>query len=473
MKSIFKLTLAASVAMLIATGCSNSDGNSSSTITPPANLVSSGKLIDGYIAGGLVFADCNGDNTHQIDAEPSTVTDGKGDFELSVPVSCAEATLIASGGVNLDTGLPFSGVLMAPAGSANITPLTTLVAVDPSFATKIAAYGIAVDTDFISTAIPSDLLIISQQVATAINLTASNTKISDISTIIASVVEPLVTSLATVDLSDSNASASTLSTAASDAFVSIAENDPNIDVTDASVIQAAVNSSLVVITEVIGSAPTDAAGNVVLADVDTETIKTAVEASTDEIKTVVILPIVHITGFVIGSDPEVTAQYNLYTTTTNESSISTSFTANVEVEDAKDNNYVVALSMAVADVNSNRSANVVISNVVMSTLAASGSALTIDPEQVLSATVTGTDANGDLFPAVQLTDGRLGDVMTSNGTAITINMAALLSKVKSTAGETHPLGDFFIPGKYGVTVVASGGIPMDYLNYILDLTINP
>ena len=127
--------------------------------------------------------------------------------------------------------------------------------------------------------------------------------------------------------------------------------------------------------------------------------------------------------------------------------------------------------MAVRDMNSPRSANFVVSNIIMTT-AAGAPTLYVDDAQILSATITGTDITGALFPAVQLTDGTLGSIFTSNGTDLTINMGALLTKVQTTAGPSHPLGSFFIPGQYGVTVTAAGGIPMEFLNYTLGLTIN-
>jgi len=473
MKSILKLTLAASVAMIIATGCSKSNGSSSSDATPLPPIAASGKLVDGYLAGAFVFADCNGDKTFQANSEPSTITDAAGDFDLTIPDSCKFATLIASGGTNVDTGLPFSGVLMAPAGSRNITPLTTLVSIDPAFAAKIGAYGIPMDTDFVGTAIPADLLIISQQVVSAINLTATNTKISDTSALISSIVTPLVSSLGTIDFSDHNATATGLAVASKDSFLAIAANDPNIDVTNASVIKDAVTDTLNAITVEVNNAPDDGAGNVVLTDVATDVIKTAFDTSSGDIAVVVTLPIVHISGFVIGTDSEVTSTNNTYTATTNEGNITSTFTANVNVTDTKDNNYIVELTMAIVDTQSQRSATIAISNVVMTTLATSPGLLSIDPTQVLSATITGTDSNGDLFSAVQLSNGQLGDIMTSTGSAITINMASLLNKVNTTAGSSHPLGSFLIPGEYAVTVTATGGIPMNYLNYILSLTINP
>ena len=82
-----------------------------------------GTLIDGYISGATVFADANGNG--QLDSgEVSTTTDANGNFTLTV----GTGPLVAFGGTDISTGLPFKGQLAAPAGSSVVDPLTTLVA---------------------------------------------------------------------------------------------------------------------------------------------------------------------------------------------------------------------------------------------------------------------------------------------------------------------------------------------------------
>ncbi|MFM1855593.1 MAG: hypothetical protein RLZ83_902, partial [Pseudomonadota bacterium] len=92
--------------------------------TSSSKVTIQGKVIDGYLAGADLFVDAN--RNGQKDAgEPSTVTDAQGNFTLQTDVS---GPLVATGGTDLSTGLPFVGVLKAPAGSTVVTPLTTLVA---------------------------------------------------------------------------------------------------------------------------------------------------------------------------------------------------------------------------------------------------------------------------------------------------------------------------------------------------------
>lgn len=100
-----------------------------------SGLVKVDSLIDGYVSGATVFADAN--NNGMLDAgEVSSSTDQYGNFVISG----GSGPLIAFGGTDISTGLPFKGQLSAPAGSTDITPLTTLLtnlSSDPSAEQKV------------------------------------------------------------------------------------------------------------------------------------------------------------------------------------------------------------------------------------------------------------------------------------------------------------------------------------------------
>jgi autotransporter passenger strand-loop-strand repeat protein len=101
-----------------------------------------GKVAKGYVSGATVFADANGNG--QLDpGEVSTTTDATGGFSLTG----GSGPLVAFGGTDTSTGLPFKGQLSAPAGSTDITPLTTLLtdlASDPSAQQKVlSALGLS------------------------------------------------------------------------------------------------------------------------------------------------------------------------------------------------------------------------------------------------------------------------------------------------------------------------------------------
>jgi T5SS/PEP-CTERM-associated repeat protein len=101
-------------------------GNTSDATTKRVVTVSpeTGNVIDGYISGATVFADVNHDGT--LDAgDASGTTDKYGHFVLG-PGS-TQGPLVLIGGVDTATNLPFTGMLTAPTGSTQVTPLTTLV----------------------------------------------------------------------------------------------------------------------------------------------------------------------------------------------------------------------------------------------------------------------------------------------------------------------------------------------------------
>jgi len=98
-----------------------------SSVVATVNLLSAninGKVIDGYIKNSTVFADLNGDGLHNPN-ESITTTDTVGQFFL--PAISGFGNLIASGGIDISTGIALEGSLTAPPGSTVITPLTTLI----------------------------------------------------------------------------------------------------------------------------------------------------------------------------------------------------------------------------------------------------------------------------------------------------------------------------------------------------------
>jgi autotransporter passenger strand-loop-strand repeat protein len=101
-----------------------------------------GELHDGYISGATVFADANGNG--QLDAgEIWTTTSGKGSFLLTG----GSGPLIAFGGTDISTGLPFSAHFSAPAGSAIVSPLTTLLTLLGDPPKLLGSLGLPADID--------------------------------------------------------------------------------------------------------------------------------------------------------------------------------------------------------------------------------------------------------------------------------------------------------------------------------------
>ncbi len=173
LKSLLVLTLGAFVV-----GCSpesqDSGGNSSGVAS---GVKLSGSIIDGYVAGAVVYVDANENQKLDLNlGEAYTLTDDEGDFgEQNGKGYCAEGaatynethcltgnfskstgyTVRMEGGVDISTGLPFKGTMTTkvttlPDGSLPdfyITPITTLTTYMSS--TEIAAFAttLGVSTD--------------------------------------------------------------------------------------------------------------------------------------------------------------------------------------------------------------------------------------------------------------------------------------------------------------------------------------
>ncbi|MEF2248896.1 MULTISPECIES: TEK signal peptide protein [Ralstonia solanacearum species complex] len=109
---------ASAIAVLVA--CGGGGGSESSATLSPSQV--QGKAVDFYLSqANVVFTDCN----------KTTTTDTEGNF--TVPSGCAKSAIKVSGGTDIGTGLPFGGVLQAPAtdltqgGTVLVSPMTTLL----------------------------------------------------------------------------------------------------------------------------------------------------------------------------------------------------------------------------------------------------------------------------------------------------------------------------------------------------------
>jgi hypothetical protein len=123
-KPFVVVAVASAASLLVACG---GGGGDSSSGTSSATI--SGKAIDFYLSGATVtFLDCK-----DSAGKPLTITtNATGDFTF--PANCAKSALSVTGGTDIGTGLPFNGVMQAPAVDYRpgvtpmISPLTTLVA---------------------------------------------------------------------------------------------------------------------------------------------------------------------------------------------------------------------------------------------------------------------------------------------------------------------------------------------------------
>ena len=141
MKS-FPLSACALTTALLVSACG---GGSSSA--PASSNGSSGFAVDGYLSASTVLCDANSNGS--ADAGEVTVsTDSSGFFKFTEACS---APLVVTGGTNVDTRLPFTGKLKAPAGSTVVSPLTTLLAEGMSADQVAKSLGLPAGIDFLNT----------------------------------------------------------------------------------------------------------------------------------------------------------------------------------------------------------------------------------------------------------------------------------------------------------------------------------
>ena len=103
------------------------------------------RQAQGYVEGAKVFADLDGDGVRDSNESQDT-TDSSGSYNLSA--DAGSWTLITSGGTFLDSqgnkvnALPMKAPAPSTSGAtANVTPLTSLVAANPGLKTKLDALG--------------------------------------------------------------------------------------------------------------------------------------------------------------------------------------------------------------------------------------------------------------------------------------------------------------------------------------------
>jgi hypothetical protein len=144
----FKLRLIpAATAAVLLVAC----GGGSNPAPPVVYTPFSGVAVDGYLKFAKVVCDTN-DNWLVDAAEPVVYTLGSAadSGKFTFPQGCTHGVIV-SDGTNADTGLMFTGMLMAPAGATVVSPLTTLMALGMTQAQVITALGLPANTDLLHT----------------------------------------------------------------------------------------------------------------------------------------------------------------------------------------------------------------------------------------------------------------------------------------------------------------------------------
>lgn len=119
-------------------------GSSSTSSEPISGATTSARAVDGYLSGSTVFCDTNRNEINDAD-ELSGMTDTSGNFTL---LGACSAPITVVGGTDTATAYPFKGLLKAEAGSAYVTPLTTLLVGSGLTARQLAiSLGLPADLD--------------------------------------------------------------------------------------------------------------------------------------------------------------------------------------------------------------------------------------------------------------------------------------------------------------------------------------
>ena len=138
-----RLIPAAAAACLLAS-CGGGSGGSDPVVPPTATR---GVAVDGDLVGSTVLCDSNANGVADP-GELSVGTDAEGRFTFATGCSAA---IVVLGGASADTGLPFTGMLQAPAGATVASPLTTLLVAGVSASQLLTALGLPAGTDLLNT----------------------------------------------------------------------------------------------------------------------------------------------------------------------------------------------------------------------------------------------------------------------------------------------------------------------------------
>lgn len=151
-------------------GCGGGGGGPA-PVPPP-----SGKVVQGAVSGAIVFADhqTSPEANYKMDAdEADTATTTASDGNFTLPVRPGyDYVSVSAGGIDTITGKPAIQML-APAGVGVISPLTTMVVMEPATESVIKSLGIDYKTDISQQVTPAALLVIQSLQAIVAALTGA------------------------------------------------------------------------------------------------------------------------------------------------------------------------------------------------------------------------------------------------------------------------------------------------------------
>jgi hypothetical protein len=443
-------------------GCSGGGGGSSSSTTTDTSTILSGAVAKGYVEGARVFADKLIAGTtagnRQLDRTNGEVfdisSDTTGDYTFTVPAGYGDFQLVSLGGTVAGTGEP-APPMLAPSDAGNITPVTTLVGLNPELRTKIGET--LFDQDIASpTGTDGSVLALAMSVKASLGSLEANVAMTDSQRL------SVVTAMANAYNDATNLKDGTqISQATKTAIKTVLEDEDVFDAdevvfdseTASDVIEAAV--STIVNTIDLNSTVTESS---VADDVETA-IDTSAPAVADAIESIVKVNISSValkntSGSTIATIASTDTSKTLTTAQAN-SVTSAAFTLTGRNDFATKTYTDAQLLVDLNDTLTLREATATISGVNV-TIAATTGTVSLELGTDVSLNIQGTDSAGNTVTATfNNTSTQNANIVTVASNVVTLNLNALDDKLE-TLTDAEALYDIGRTGNFKINMQASG-----------------
>ena len=455
-----KIVALISILGLVFMGCTSGGGSSPST--PGGSAVLSGAVAKGYVEGARVFADKLVAGTtagnRQLDRTNGEVfdisSDTTGDYSLTIPAGYGSLQLVSLGGTIVGTGEP-APPMLAPSDAANITPVTTLVGLNPELRAKIGETLFDQDIAH-SEGVDGSVLALAMAVKASLECLEENVPMTDGQTL--SVVEALADAYYdTTSLKDGDQIAEATSTGIKTVLEDQDVFDVDEVVFDSDDAAAAIEDA---ITTIVGNIELDGT-------VTESSIADAVDAAIDDSIPAVAEAITKIVKVTISSvalknanDSTITTIQSTDTsktlTTTQANAVTTAAFTLTGRNDFSTKTYNDAqLIVDVNDTLTLREATAIISGVKV-TIAATTGNVTLSLGTDVSLNIQGTDVDGNTVTATFNNKSTQNDanIVTVANNVVTLCLEALDDKLESLT-DAEALFDIGRTGDFKLNMQAS------------------
>lgn len=468
--------LAGMAVCLTVTGCWDWDDDDVAAPKGPVKVA--GKVAKGYVSFALVIADkiIAGDHNYVLDdGEVSTYTDADGDFDLTVPRGYGNYVLVSLGGTIKDSAgndVP-APPLLAPAGSKNITPLTTLVSLNPALKNQIENQtGENFDVDLADPAgINSDAMELAQAVRTVLDiLTDPDAPVVSDPEDLMLIVEHLAANLDGADLVDDTTVSDAIETGLTNALNDPAIIDPNqVVITSVANAVGAVGTAVDGVLGAIGEGQDNVSEDAGLLNTIETRVGTAVTTTETNVQTVSIevdqVQLLDENDLVVPN----TGQPFVYTEANADTITQLQATLVVDNEFATDKQYNDAdLVVTITDDDSSRRVTMRVTNVDVTVTAADAVVIATSTQTRLK--IYGINAQGEVVTADISNASVAGDadIIDATGAVVTVNLDLVQAKIQNTVGAGSDLFEIGLVGDYAVNVYAEG-VPLKAFSMAIEV----